>query len=118
MSQVLIFVVLIFLLCHSLKLGLNLYELSLALQGIFLEIIKSIQTTEGLPSGKEIKEELDRSDCFRILSIFSNILIVFNSSINFFIYIFKDPKSVLSPIVQKFPLSLLIFYHAGSIKLS
>ena len=49
-----------------------------------------------LPSGKEIKEELDRSNCFRILSIFSNILIVFNSSINFFIYVFKDPKWVLS----------------------
>ena len=42
--------------------------------------------------GKEIKQELDKSGTFRILSTFSNILIVFNSSINFFIYLMKDPK--------------------------
>ena len=42
--------------------------------------------------GKEIKLELDKSETFRILSTLSNILIVFNSSINFFIYLMKDPK--------------------------
>ena len=42
--------------------------------------------------GKELKGELDKDRIFRTLSILSNVLIVFNSSINFLIYLFKDPK--------------------------
>ena len=42
--------------------------------------------------GKKLKEELDESEVFRLLSIFSNMLIVFNSSVNFIIYFAKDPK--------------------------
>jgi len=73
-SLVLVFIVVIFLICNSLKTCLNLYELSITMKG------------------KELKDELDKDKIFRALSILSNVLIVFNSSINFLIYLFKDPK--------------------------
>ena len=92
-SQVLILIVLLFLLCHSLKIFLNLYELSLACRGEH-RILKSLGLYYIIyySSGKELKEQLNESEVFRLLSIFSNMLIVFNSSVNFIIYFAKDPK--------------------------
>ena len=43
-------------------------------------------------SGKEVREELNKSAAFRMISTFSNFLIILNSSVNFFIYLMKDPK--------------------------
>ena len=42
--------------------------------------------------GEELADSLHRSEVFRLMSVFSNILIVFNSSVNFIIYFAKDPK--------------------------
>ena len=95
-SQVLIIIVLLFLLCHSLKIVLNLYELSLTCQGKWKiqRWIKWIWRTNGpiCGVGEELADSLHRSEVFRLMSLFSNILIVFNSSVNFIIYFAKDPK--------------------------
>ena len=55
-------------------------------------LIRMIRTRAIYFSGKKLKEELNESEVFRLLSIFSNMLIVFNSSVNFIIYFAKDPK--------------------------
>ena len=89
MSLVLVFIVVIFLLCNSLKTCLNLYELSMTLKG--KNYFENLYRTQ-YNVGKELKEELDNDWIFNDLSILSNVLIVFNSSINFLIYLFQDPK--------------------------
>ena len=89
-STVLVFIVAIFLLCHSLKICLNVYELSVTLQGLLNIGYQEIKTQN--VAGKDIKAELEKDSVFRILSNISNVLVVFNSSINFLIYLVKDTK--------------------------
>ena len=52
--------------------------------------------------GGDLKNEFDSNKTMNNLSIISNLLIIINSSVNFFVYLNKDPKF------------LLAFYHCIS----
>ena len=72
MSLVLVFIVIIFLLCNSLKTCLNLYELSMTLKG---KVCFENLYRKKVNTGKDLKEEMDKDWLFRDLSIISNVLI-------------------------------------------
>ena len=76
-SNVLVTIVLICVLCHSIKMCLNLAELVMSFQG------------------KDIYNSFSNNTIFNNLSILSNFLIIINSSANFFVYICKDPKFLI-----------------------
>ena len=76
-SRVLVTIVVICVLCHSIKISLNFAELVISFQG------------------KDIYDSLNNNTIFNNLSILSNFLIIINSSANFFVYICKDPKFLI-----------------------
>ena len=73
-SNVLLTIVLICLLCHSLKTCLNIVELLISFQG------------------KDIKTFMEASITMNMLTVISNLLIIMSSSSNFFVYLCKDHK--------------------------
>lgn len=75
-SKVLCIIVVICILCNSLRTVLNL-----------LEMFASC-----LVSNKDIKRTLDDNSLVQSLSVASNALIIINSSSNFFVYFFYDKK--------------------------
>ena len=75
-SKVLCIIVVICILCNSLRTVLNL-----------LEMFASC-----LVSDKDIKRTLDDNSLVQSLSVASNALIIINSSSNFFVYFFYDKK--------------------------
>ena len=74
-TTVLIFIVIIFILCNSLKCGLYLFETITALKG------------------RHLYKTLNTNPTFRLLSSISNIMVALSSAMNFLVYVLKDPRS-------------------------
>lgn len=77
-SNVLLTIVVICVSCHFLKTCLNVVELIICF------------------TGNDLYNSLKSSVTINILSVVSNFLIIINSCSNFFVYLVKDPKFLLS----------------------